>query len=143
MAPSVPGAPGISWDGPSQIGVGQDFDVTVRFSGGDPMQNVRAQVRYDPAVLVLQSAEPGDVVPGDLQAMSIPRINQIAGVVQFVVNADGENPLTGDGGLMVMHFRATAPHAGSKLSLQLSTVSTSGATQRPTVEEPLTIVVTP
>ncbi len=141
--PSIPGAPAISWDAPGQTGVGQDFDVTVRFSGGDAMKSLRAQLRYDPAVLVLQSAEAGDVVPADLQATSIPRINQIAGVVQFVVSASAENPVSGEGGLIVLHFRATTPNPATKVSLQLAAVGTSGATMPPKVQEPLTIVVTP
>jgi general secretion pathway protein D len=137
------GGPGISLDGPGQTSVGQDFDVTVRLSGGDELKSVRAQLRYDPSVMVLQSADAGDVVPADVQAISIPRINQVAGVVQFVVNASAETPISGDGSLMVLHFRATSQNLGSKLSLQLSTVSTSGAAQRPTAQEPLTIVVMP
>ena len=141
--PTTPGAPAVSWDAPGQVGVGQDFDVTIRFSGGDAMKTVRAQVRYDPAVLVLQSAEAGDGVPVDIQAKSIPRINQIAGVVQFVVNATPEIPVSGDGGLMVLHFRATTPNPASKVSLQLAAVGANGVTMPPRVQEPLTIVVMP
>ena len=107
------------------------------------MKSVRAQVRYDPAVLVLQSAEAGDGVPVDIQSKSIPRINQIAGVAQFVVNASAEDPVSGEGGLIVLHFRAAAPHPASKVSLQLAAVGANGVTMPPRAQEPLTIVVTP
>ncbi len=142
-APSVPDAPTISWDAPGQTGVGQDFDVTVRFSGGSAMTTVRAQVHYDPSVLLLQSAKAGDIVPGDLQATSIPRINQSAGVMQFLISATPENPVLGDGSLIVLHFRATAPNPGSKISLQLAAVGTGGVTMPPKIQEPLTMVVSP
>jgi hypothetical protein len=135
--------PTVSWDAPGQTGVGQDFNVTVRLSGGSAMKNVRAQVRYDPSVLLLQSAEAGDIVPGDIKATALPRINQIAGVVQYVLNASADNPVSGDGGLIVLHFKATTPNPSTRVSLQLAAVATSGAAMPPTVQQPLTIVVTP
>ncbi len=141
--PSIPGAPTVAWEAPGETTVGQDFDVTVRFSGGSEMKNVRAQVRYDPAVLILTSAEAGDTVPGELRGISIPRINQIAGVVQFVVNASPDRPVQGDGSLIVLHFKATTPSAGSKISLQLAVVGANGATMPPAVQQPLTVIVSP
>jgi general secretion pathway protein D len=140
-AAGVQGLSGVSLDGPAATGVGDEFAVTVRLSGSDPLKSVRAQVRYDPSVLLLQSAEAGDVVPGELQASAIPRINQIAGVVQFVVSATPENPVSGDGGLLVLHFKATAPNAASKISLQLSAVNASGVSMPPANQEPLTLAV--
>ncbi|MGH8314615.1 MAG: secretin N-terminal domain-containing protein, partial [Steroidobacterales bacterium] len=141
--PSTAGAPEISWDGPGQTGVGQEFEVTVRFSGGSAMKNVRAQIHYDPSVLVLTSAEAGDIVPGDIKAAAAPRINQMAGVAQMVVNASTDSPAQGDGSLMVLHFKATTPNSASKVSLQLAAVTVAGASVPPAAQTPFTIVITP
>src|SRR4029078_3454469 len=76
-APSMVGAPIVSWDAPGQVSGGQTFDVVVRFAGGSDLKSCRSQLHYDTSVLQLVSADPGDIVPPDL-AVS-PRINQIAG----------------------------------------------------------------
>lgn len=141
--PSIPGAPTVSWDAPGQTAVGQDFDITVRFAGGGAMKSVRSQIHYDPAVLLLESADAGDVIPSDVKAVTVPRINQIAGVVQFVANASGDTPVQGDGSLLVLHFKALTPNPATKISLQLAAVGTSGANMPPTAQQPLTIVVMP
>ncbi len=135
--------PAIAWDAPGQAKVGQDVDVAIRFSGGEPMRNVRAQVRWDPNVLALQSSEAGDAVPIEQRGIAAPRANQIAGVVQFVVDAASGSPVSGEGPLMHLHFRATAPNPGSKISLQLAATGTNGATAAPALQQPLTLVVTP
>jgi general secretion pathway protein D len=136
---TIAGAPVVSWDAPVQVSAGEDFDVTVRMAGGDDLKNLRSQVRYDTSVLQLVSAEAGDILPSGNTAL--PRLNQIAGVVQFVVTATPEKPARGDGSLMVLHFKALAPNAGTRLSLQLSTVATNGASTTPTNQQPFTIVV--
>ena len=142
-APSAAGMPTISWDAPGQRTVGQDFDVALRFNGGQAMKTLRAQIRYDPAVLQVTSAEPGDIIPGSIRATTLPRINQIAGVVQFVANASAEAPVQGDGEVMVLHFKALKPNPATKVSLQLAAVATNGANIPPSQQQPLTIVVTP
>jgi general secretion pathway protein D len=139
----VPAAPTIGWEAPGQAGVGQPFDVRVRMSGGDPLQSVRAQLRYDPAVLELVSAEPGDTVPSDIRASTVPRINENTGVVQLVANATAARPLSNDGDLMTLHFNATTPNPASRISVSVVGVGTNGATVSPAAQQPLTIEVTP
>jgi general secretion pathway protein D len=141
LAAGMSGAPSVAWDAPGQVSPGQDFDVVVRFSGGEDLRAVRSQLHYDTSVLQLQSAEAGDVVPAGNAA--VPRLNQIAGVVQFVVNATPEAPAHGDGGLMTLHFKALAPNPGTRVCLQMALVGASGAALSPTAQQPLTIVVAP
>ncbi|HZF16703.1 MAG TPA: cohesin domain-containing protein [Steroidobacteraceae bacterium] len=143
MPSSVSGAPNVSWDAPGQANVGQDVDVTLRVEGGADMKNLRAQVHYDPAVLQLKSADPGDIVPAALVSTTLPRINQMAGIVQFVVNATPEEPARGTGSVMVLHFKAITPNPGTKVNLQLAAVQASGVTSAPATQQPLTIVIMP
>jgi len=92
---------------------------------------------------VLQSSEAGDAVPAAVRAAAVPRSNQIAGVVQLVVDASSQTPIPGQGQLMVLHFRATAPSPGSRITLQLAAVGANGASAQPAAEAPLTLVVMP
>jgi len=135
------GAPSVTWDAPGQVSMGQDFDVVLRLSGGEDMKAIRSQLHYDTNVLQLVSAEPGDVVPAGSAAT--PRLNQISGVVQFVVNATADAPAHGDGSLMTLHFKALAPNPGTRVGLQMGLVAAGGATMAPTNPQPLTIVVAP
>jgi general secretion pathway protein D len=137
----MPGAPAVSWDAPGQVSMGQEFDVTVHLAGGEDLRNIRSQLHYDTNVLQLVSADAGDVLPSGNTAA--PRLNQIAGVVQFVVNATAEKPARGDGSLIVLHFKALAPNSGTRVSLQMAAVAASGASMTPTHQPPLTIVVAP
>jgi general secretion pathway protein D len=139
--PTMPGAPAVSWDAPGQVSMGQEFDVTVHLAGGEDLRNIRSQLHYDTNVLQLVSADAGDVLPSGNTAA--PRLNQIAGVVQFVVNATAEKPARGDGSLIVLHFKALAPNSGTRVSLQMAAVAASGASMTPTHQPPLTIVVAP
>ena len=141
-APTLPGAPGVEWNAPGEVAVGQDFDVTLRFAGGDAMKTLRSQIRVDPAILQLASAETGNIIPDSIKAVAVPRINQIAGVLQLVANASAEEPMPGDGDLLVLHFKALKASPGTNISLQLSAIATSGASVPPTQQQPLTIAVT-
>lgn len=136
-----PGAPIVSWDAPGQVGVGAQFDVTVRLTGGTDLKTIRSQLHYDTNVLQLMSADPGDVVPSDV--VVAPRLNQIAGVVQFVINATADKPARGEGSLMVLHFKALAPSSATRVSLQLGAVAASGTSIAPANQEPFTLAVTP
>jgi general secretion pathway protein D len=139
--PTMSGAPAVSWDAPGQVSMGQEFEVTIRLAGGDDLKSVRSQLHYDTNVLQLVAADAGDILPNG--NTSAPRLNQIAGVVQFVVAATPAEPARGDGSLMVLHFKALAPNSGTKLSLQLAAVAANGASMAPTNQAPLTIVVAP
>ena len=116
--------------------------MTVRLAGGADMKSVRAQVHYDPTVLQLMTADPGDIVP-TAAAKALPKINQMAGVVQYVVNAAADAPAHGEGSLILLHFKALAPNSSTRVSLQLAAVQASGATMPPATQQPLTIVVMP
>jgi general secretion pathway protein D len=141
LAGGMAGAPTIGWDAPGQVAPGQDFDVVVRFSGGENMRSIRSQLHYDTNALQLVSAEAGDVVPAGNDAS--PRLNQIAGVVQFVVTAAPDAPARGDGSFMTLHFKALAPNPGARVTLQMALVSATGASMSPTSQQPLTIVIAP
>jgi len=60
-----------------------------------------------------------------------PRLNQIAGVVQFVVTATPDATGTRDGSFMTLHFSACA-ESGARVTLQMGLVSPAApACRRP------------
>jgi hypothetical protein len=81
------------------------------------------------------------VIPGDLPAPATPRINQHAGVVQYVVAAGKNSPIQGDGGFLVLHFKALAPSAATAVTLQLAAAGADGRTVRANIPAPLTVAV--
>ena len=135
------GTPTVTWDAPGQVSVGQQFDVTVRFASGADLKSIRSQLHYDTNALQLLSADPGDIVPPDLVVS--PRLNQIAGVVQFTITATPEKPARGDGSLMVLHFKALAPNSAARISLQLAAVAANGGVMSPANQPPFTLAVVP
>ncbi len=139
----APVAPTTSWAGPGEVKVGQDFDLTLKFDGGGEMKGVRTQIRYEPGTVQLVSAEAGDVVPDEARASAVPRINQIAGVVQLVANASGDATIHGTGSLLVLHFKALAPSAASKITMQVAAIAASGVNVPPAAQAPFVVVVTP
>ena len=139
----APVAPTTSWVGPGEVKVGQDFDVTLKFDGGGEMKGVRTQIRYEPGTVQLVSAEAGDVVPDDARASAVPRVNQVAGVVQLVANASGDATIHGTGSLLVLHFKALAPSAASKITMQVAAIAASGVNVPPAAQAPFVVVVTP
>ena len=139
VSTAAAGVPVVSWDSPGQVSVGQDFDVAVRVAGGDDLKNLRSQLHYDTSVLQLVSADAGDIAPG----AGAPRLNQIAGVVQYVVSSSADKPVRGEGSLMTLHFKALTPNSGTRISMQLAAVAASGSSIAPTNQTPLTLVVAP
>src|SRR5437879_3210211 len=53
----------LSMDGPSEVKVGEEFQVTVRLATDQSITHLRSQLRFDSSALQLVSASTGDLVP--------------------------------------------------------------------------------
>src|SRR6202051_3440752 len=63
-APTGPAPhPTVTVDGPGEIAVGQEFDVTVRMATDIGISRLRGQVRFDTSAMAVITATAGDVVP--------------------------------------------------------------------------------
>lgn len=137
-----PSLPTVSFAGPVRASVGQPFDVTVRLTAPQPLLRVSAQVHFDGAVLQLDGVEPAEIIPSSAQG-GAPRINQRAGVAQYVVAATKESPLAGDGAYMVLHFRPLTISASTPVSVQFAAMNIEGRPARLNLPNALSVVVAP
>jgi general secretion pathway protein D len=142
-SPASPAArPALTWDGPGQVSVGQEFDVTLQLAARTELTGVRSTIRYDAAALELTSAMAGDVVPAEARAAGNPAIDARSGRAQLDVPAPGV--VTGEGGLVTLHFKALSPRPATMVSVQQFAATTTDGKPVPAIApRPLVIVVSP
>jgi general secretion pathway protein D len=136
-----PDGPNLSWLSTAETSVGQRFDVTLRLSAKQPLMRISSQLHFDGAVLQLDGADAGSIIPSALPTPATPRINQHAGVVQYVVAASKESPVHGDGPFLVLHFKALAASKSTPITLQFVATGADGRNVRAGVPPPLAIAV--
>src|SRR5450631_618649 len=137
--PGPPPHPTVTVDGPGEITVGQEFDVTVRVATDIAISRLRGQVRFDSGALQLMSATAGDVVPASAGS---PTVDAKSGGAQMDVVAS-DDPIQGEGSLMLLRFKALAARPASSIAAQISAVAPSGAAMANAASQPLSIAIKP
>jgi general secretion pathway protein D len=141
-AASPASRPSLTWEGPGQVSVGQEFDVTLQLAARAELTGVRSTIRFDAAVLELSSATAGDVVPAEARTAANPGIDQRSGRAQLDVPAPGV--VSGEGGLVTLHFKALSPRPATMISVQQFAASTTDGKPVPAIApRPLVVVVAP
>ena len=131
--------PVLTWEAPSNVRMGETFDVALLLSSKDAVSNIRSAVRFDPAVLELAGADAGAIVPEAARAGLRPVINQRGGRAQFDVPSGS---IQGDGALVTLHFRALSARPATMIAVQQFAVSAADGTPLPVVApRPTTLVV--
>jgi general secretion pathway protein D len=138
---SNPDGPNLTWAAPSETAVGQSFDVTVALSSEQPLSRISSQLHFDGSLLQLDGADAGDLIPSGLQSAATPKINQRAGVVQYVVTGSKDSTVQGEGNFLVLHFKALNPSTSTPITLQFSGVGADGRNIRAGVPAPLAITI--
>jgi general secretion pathway protein D len=105
----------LTWDGPGQVAVGQDFDVTLNLTAGAPLTSIRSQLRYDPAALQLLAANLGSVVPSSIATP--PAVDERTGRAQLEIG-DGGAAIANAGSLVVLRFKALSARPTTMVSVQ-------------------------
>jgi hypothetical protein len=129
----------VTVDGPAETAIGQEFDVTVRVASDIGISRLRGQVRFDSSALQLLSATAGDVVPASAGS---PTVDAKSGGAQMDVVAT-DDPIQGEGSLMLLHFKALAARPASSITAQISAVGPSGAAMANAASQPLPIAIKP
>jgi general secretion pathway protein D len=129
--------PTVTVDGPGQIAVGQEFDVTVRVATDIGISRLRSQVRFDSSALQLMSATAGDVVPASAGS---PTVDAKSGGAQMDVVAS-DDPIQGEGSLMLLRFKALAARPASTIAAQVSAMGPSGTAMANAASQPLSIAI--
>jgi general secretion pathway protein D len=134
-AASSASAPTLSWEGPAEVKVGDEFDVTLQLDTGGSLTQLRGQIRYDANALELVSAGSGSVL-GSVEAhVETPR-----GVALIDATASADAPISGSGALLTMHFRALMARPSSAVSARVAATAVQGGAGIPTAP-PLNIVI--
>jgi general secretion pathway protein D len=134
-----PPHPTVTVEGPGEIAVGQEFDVTVRVATDIGITRLRGQLRFDSTALQLMSATAGDVVPSSAGS---PTVDAKSGGAQMDVVAT-EDPIQGEGSLMLLRFKALKARAASSISAQVSAMGPSGAAMANAASPPLSVAIKP
>jgi general secretion pathway protein D len=134
-----PPKPTVSIDGPSETAVGQEFDVTVRMSTDTGIARLRGQVRFDPSAVQLISAGAGDIVPSSAGSPSVDAKN---GGAQLDIVA-GEDPVQGEGSLMLLRFKALTVRAASSINAQISAMGSANSPLANVAAQPLNLAIKP
>ncbi|MDE2350076.1 MAG: hypothetical protein KGL92_16345, partial [Gammaproteobacteria bacterium] len=137
-APSgPPPKPVVTLDGPNQVKVGDEFSVTVRLGTDRGIEHLHGQMRFDPTALQLISATTGDIVPASAGS---PKVDARSGGAQIDVRAS-EDPITGEGSLMLLRFKALAPRGASDVVAQVSAVGAGGLLTANAAAAPLKLTI--
>jgi hypothetical protein len=127
----------VTIDGPGEAAVGQEFDVTVRMATDTGISRLRGQVRFDSTALQLVSATAGDLVPSSAGS---PNVEVKGGGAQLdVVSTD--DPVHGEGSLMLLHFKALTARQASLISAQVSAMGSSGTALANAASQPLSVAI--
>jgi len=134
----------LDWDGPGQVTVGQNFDVTLTLDSATDLASLRTQLRYDQAALELSGVDVGDFLPADVRAATEPEVRGKAGRVQLDVASTGNSPVSGTGSIVVLHFKALTPRPGTMIAVQQFSAKGVDSLAVPAIApRPLVIVVSP
>ncbi len=134
-----PPHPTVTVDGPGETAVGQEFDVTVRVASDIGISRLRGQVRFDSSALQLMSATAGDMVPASAGS---PTVDAKSGGAQMDVVAT-DDPIQGEGSLMLLRFKALAARPASSIAAQISAMGPSGAAMANAASQPLAVAIKP
>jgi general secretion pathway protein D len=133
--------PALSWDGPGQVKVGQEFDVILKISSEAELTNIRSAVRFDPAVFEITGADAGEIIPAEAHEAATPVVDQRNGRAQMEIK-DGS--VSGEGTFLILHVRALAPRPASMIAVQqFAAVYADGRPVPAMAPRPLVVVVMP
>jgi general secretion pathway protein D len=134
-----PPHPTVTVDGPSETSVGQEFDVTVRVATDVGISRLRGQLRFDSSALQLMSATAGDLVPSSAGS---PTVDAKSGGAQLDVTAS-DDPIQGEGSLMLLRFKALTARPASAISAQVSAMGPAGTAMANAASQPLSVAIKP
>jgi general secretion pathway protein D len=129
--------PVLTLNGPSEVNVGQEFDVSVRLKSEEAISHLHGQVRFDPTAVQLVSATTGSAVPASAGS---PTVDERSGGAQLDVTAN-DDPIQGEGDLMLLRFKALAPRGASAVAAQVSALGAGGVPMANAAAPTLNLVI--
>ena len=128
-------------DGPGQIKVGQEFEITLSLDNAQSLGAILSLLRFDPLVLEFLGGSAGSLVPAEQQAAATPRPDVGGGRTRFEVSGTNIN---GSGMLFTLRFKALQPRPQTMIALQQFTATAqNGDIVSIMAPRPVVMVVTP
>ena len=138
---SPPARPVSRLDGPGQVKVGQEFEVSLKLDHAQAIAGIKAMLRFDPMVLEFAGGTAGPLVPADQQEAGAPRADAGGGRARFEV---ANTSINGDGVLFTARFKALQPRPQTAVALQqLAATQQDGELLGVMASRPLVMVITP
>ncbi|MBS0579504.1 MAG: type II and III secretion system protein [Proteobacteria bacterium] len=133
------GTSALRLDGPAQVRVGEQFEVSVNMSSAQDITRMRSQLRFDAGVLQLTSATLGSLVPS---AAGSPSIQARPGGAQLEVLTTPDDPVRGSGPLMILQFKALAAR-GTSIAAMVNVLGGNNVATGSSSAEPLRLSIQP
>jgi general secretion pathway protein D len=136
-----PSAIGLSWQGPAQVKVGDQFKVMLRMKSDGGVRSLPVQIGYDSSVFqVLDVAEGPFLKQNDEKTSISSNVDDKAGKVFASIVRSGNNGAQGEDTVMILTLRALAdkPHAELRV-LAAMPVSIGDKPVSPSLPAPLAI----
>jgi hypothetical protein len=130
----------LTLDGPADAKVGDEFQVAVQLSAREGITRLRSQLRFDASALQLVSATVGDMVPAGANS---PSVDMKGGGAQLDVVTSPEDPVQGDGSLMLLRFKALTPRPATNIAAMLNVLGGTGAAVGSSSAQPLKVAIRP
>jgi general secretion pathway protein D len=117
----------LSWQGPVQAKVGQQFKVVVYAQSGAKVVDIPLKVAYDAATLEVVEVAEGDFLKANnAQTVFNSNVDQSGGQVSVDISQPGQEGAAGRGSLAVLTFRVTASNAQAPITVSGSALNAAG-----------------
>jgi len=133
-APTEGPAVSLRWQGPAQVKVGEQFQVSLLLKSREALRSLPAQIGFDPKILQVVEVVEGDYFKkGGAKTLSNSNIDQSGGrIFAGVARSDAEGA-TGEASLLTVTFKALA--AASQSALKLISATPVTADKKPVTPE--------
>ncbi len=133
-AVNTPGS--LSWDGPPEVVVGQDFLARLNLSTSQLINGMSFQIKFDPAAMQVVSVGEGNLIQeANLFGNFRFNVNDKTGVIEIKLDPSESGGLNGKGNLLAVTFLPVAAREKSMVTVQaLSPIGSPG--QRVTLSAP-------
>ncbi len=133
----------LSWSGPSQVKVGEQFKLALKMKADGGVRSLPFQLGFDPAILqVIDVAEGPFFKQNEAKTSLSSNIDQSIGKVFVSVVRAGTDGAYGEGDVAVLTLKALAPKQAVETKLLSTTpISMGNKTPTPTLPAPFSINV--
>lgn len=116
----------LTWEGPTQVRVGEQFSAVVRINSPQPIKGMPLMLSYDPSAFQVVSASEGDYFKqGGATTNFSQRVDMAQGKVFVGLVRQGVNPqdsgINGVGSLVTITMKAIKPTAESRIQVLSAT----------------------